>query len=327
MNRRIDIHVHLAGVGHGGTGCSVSKRMARSLRFAFLKRAAGLARPRSDRHYADRLIQYVEDSREVDYACVFALDGVYGESGDFRPDLSHLYVPNSYAIEVCERSPRLIPVISVNPQRKDALEELATWGPRAVALKWLPPLQRFDPSAARFTAFRQLLKELGLPVICHSGNEHTFPGAVQPLGNPELCEPLLKLGIPVIFAHCGTCSFLSPGLDFVRGFDRLLDRYDCAFGDTAGFVSLFRAHRLKHFAAERYAGRILHGSDYPVPVSSLYYLGQLGWSAVRELERSTNPIDKDAAIKRAVGMPDAVFTAAWDLLGERISKLKGLPES
>ncbi len=321
MGKRIDLHVHLAGAGQDSS-CAISPRMRRSLQYLALRRLLGISRGASDRVYADRLVSVVEGAIELDQACVFALDGVYDAHGDRVPEQSHLYVPNDYAIDVCRRSDKLLPVISINPQRKDALAELERVGPQAVALKWLAPMQRFDPSSARYEPFRRLLKELELPVIAHSGTEHTVPGAVQKLGDPELCEPLLKLGIPVIFAHCGTGTLFSPGLDHVPAFDRMLARYDCAYGDTSGFVTPVRAGRVRQFTAPRYAGRIFHGSDYPVPISALVFLPALGAKAVRELERIANPLDKDVAIKQALGMPEAVFTGAYDLLASRISRIK-----
>ena len=322
MGKRIDLHVHLVGAGHG-SNCAISPRMRRSIQYLALTRLLGMSRRDPDRVYADRLVSVVEGATELDHACVFAMDGVYDAQGDRVPDQSHFYVPNDHAIDVCRRSDKLLPVISVNPQRRDALAELERVGPHAVALKWLAPMQRFDPSSARYEAFRRLLKELELPVIAHSGTEHTVPGVVQQLGDPELCEPLLKLGIPVIFAHCGTCSIFSPGLDQVPAFDRMLARYDCAFGDTSGFVTPVRAGRVRQFAAPRYAGRIFHGSDYPVPISALWFLPALGLKAVRELDRIANPLDRDVAIKRALGMPEAAVTGAYDLLASRIARIKG----
>ncbi len=296
--------------------------MARSVQFYAMRQLARLGGVRSDADYADRLVRLAEEADSLDYACVFAMDGVYDAHGDLRPDRSHLYVPNDYVIEVAKRSPRLLPVVSINPQRKDALAELARLGPEAVALKWLPPAQHFDPSDGRYADFRQLVAELELPVICHSGTEHTLPGVSQRLGDPTLCEPLLKLGVPVIFAHCGTCTVFQPWADHVPAFGRLLERYDHAFGDTAGFCSIVRYRNVFRFSADRFAGRILHGSDYPVPTSSVYFWRTLGLAGIRHLEGIRNPLDKDAAIKRAAGMPAAIFTTAYTLLEPRIRRIK-----
>lgn len=300
--------------------------MARSIQFFAMRQLARLAGIHTDQDFADRLIAHAEGAQSLDYACAMAMDGVYDAHGEFVPGESHLFVPNSWAIAVASRSPKLLPIISINPQRKDALEELERWGPQAVALKWLPPAQRFDPSDSRHRDFLLHLRRLELPVICHSGTEHTLPRVTQRLGDPALCEPLLSLGIPVVFAHCGTCTVFQPGVDHVPTFQRLLEKYDHAFGDTAGFCSIVRYRHVYRFSEERYLGRILHGSDFPVPTSSIYFWRKLGLQGLKRLEGIRNPLERDAAIKRAAGMPEEVFTTAYGLLEPRIRRIKGSPE-
>jgi predicted TIM-barrel fold metal-dependent hydrolase len=331
---RIDLHVHLAGLGAEPTadqtagacdslGCFVSKRMTRSITYHALRQALGVATLdplAATASFADRLVNLLETSDELDYACIFAMDGVYDASGALMPGESHLYVPNSYVMEVCRRSPKLLPVISINPQRKDALKELEKWGPTAVAMKWLGPLQKFDPDTAAYEPFYDAMKELGLPLIAHSGCEHTFPNMAQRLGNPLLYERLLKRGIPVIFSHCGTGSFLAPGHDYSKEFLQMMDKHDQVYGDTSAFCSLVRYKQVKRFSEDRIVPRIWHGSDWPIPSSAVYFLADLGFNRVRGLETNRHPLDRDVATKRAMGMPDSVFHGAHTLLAPRIAR-------
>ncbi|MDB5095792.1 MAG: hypothetical protein JWM80_213 [Cyanobacteria bacterium RYN_339] len=324
---RIDLHVHLAGIGGG---CFVSPKMRRSIVYHALKRTLKIddREPvESTRRYAERLATLLETSKELDYACIFAMDGVYDGAGELLPAESHLYVPNGYVFEVCKASPKLLPVISINPQRKDALEELTRWGPQAVALKWLGPLQKFDASNKAYEPFYDLLKELRLPVIAHSGCEHTFPGMEQRLGDPLLYEPVVKRGIPVFFSHCGTGSLVFPGHDYSGNFISLMERYENVYGDTSAFCSLLRWHQLKRFGADKYVNRIFHGSDWPIPSSSVYFLPALGFNAVRLLERDRHPLDRDAATKRAMGLPDQVFHGAYEVLKDRIAAWEAIRTS
>ncbi len=321
MGRRIDIHVHLAGIHGDGSGCFVSERMGRTVTFRVLMRLMGadVRNPvEANSAYIRRLAGLLESSSELDYACLFAMDGVYDSHGELIPCESHLFVPNSYVFEVSRRSPQFLPVISINPQRRDAVAELERWGDLAVALKWLAPLQKFDPSEARYDDFYKKLGELGLPVIAHTGCEHTFPGMEQSLGNPLLYERLVRQGVSVIFSHCGTGSFLHPRHDYSREFVSMLERHENVYGDTSAFCSLVRYQQVKRFAADRYAGRILHGSDFPIPSSALYFLPALGFGKVRDLELSRHPLDRDVRIKTAMGMPDSVFEGAYSLLEKRI---------
>ncbi|HEY9723176.1 MAG TPA: amidohydrolase family protein [Oscillatoriaceae cyanobacterium] len=325
---RIDLHVHLAGVGPRPRpgelpcGCFVSQRMTLSPVYGVLRAlhtGLNVGEQAANEAFVRRLVGMVEGAQQLDYACLFAMDGVYDAAGDLVVSESHLYVPNAYVFDVARRSPRLLPVISVNPMRKDALAELERWGPNAVALKWLGPLQKFDASESRFEPFYDALKELGLPVIAHSGCEHTFPGMEQRLGDPLLYEKLVQRGVPVIFSHCGTGSFMAPGHDYSENFVRLLERYDNVYGDTSAFCSLVRWKQLRRFGADRYVGRIFHGSDWPIPSNALYFLGDLGFNRVFKLEAERNPLDRDAATKRAMGMPDSVFNGAYELLAPRIA--------
>lgn len=321
----IDLHVHLAGMGTGGSGCALSPRMAKSPVTWFMLRRAGIGRalrPHADASFAEHLVSLAEQSQDLDYACLFAMDGVYDAQGELDLARSHLLVPNAHLFEVCTRSRRLLPVISINPARRDALAELERWGPLAVALKWLAPLQRFDASEARFRPFLAKVKELELPLIVHTGCEHTFPGMVHRLGDPALYEPALAMGIAVVFSHCGSGSLILPGYDYTRTFLDLLERYDHAFGDTAAFGTLVRAgamRRARRFAGQ-HADRILHGSDYPVPSNALYFLPELGFGRVADLEGVSHPLDRDLRLKRAMGFPEASFSAAHRLLAKRIAR-------
>jgi predicted TIM-barrel fold metal-dependent hydrolase len=341
VTKRIDLHVHMAGIGVEPTsasrdaeaidhGCFVSRRMTRTVTYHALRHLLNATHPDpilATRAFADRLVELLETSQELDYAAIFAMDGVYDGAGELLPAESHLYVPNSYVFEVCRRSPKLLPVISVNPQRKDAVAELEKWGPTAVALKWLGPLQKFDPDQAAFERFYDALKALNLPVIAHSGCEHTFPGMEQRFGNPALYERLIKKGVPVIFSHCGTGSFLYPQHDYSNEFIALMERYDNVYGDTSAFCSLVRRHQVKRFSTDKYVDRIFHGSDWPIPSSSIYFLAELGFNTVMGLEKNRHPLDRDVATKRAMGVPDAMFTGAYGLLAPRIDRWEAARQS
>jgi predicted TIM-barrel fold metal-dependent hydrolase len=181
-------------------------------------------------------------------------------------------------------------------------------------------LQKFDPDSPAYEKFYDALKALGLPVIAHSGCEHTFPGMEQRLGNPALYERLLKRGIPVIFSHCGTGSFMAPAHDYSAEFIAMLERYDQVYGDTSAFCSLVRYKQVKRFNEERYVSRIWHGSDWPIPSSAIYFLAELGFNRVLGLEKNRHPLDRDVATKRAMGVPDSVFHGAYGLLASRIAR-------
>ena len=67
----------------------------------------------------------------------------------------------------------------------------------------------------------------------------------QRLGDPTLYEPVVRRGIPVIFSHCGTGSFVFPGHDYSREFMEMLERHDNVYGDTSAFCSLVRRNQIR----------------------------------------------------------------------------------
>ena len=295
--------------------------MRRHWTFLILKRLLGLnlpeARGREDDHYLETLVRHVRDARQIDRVALFALDGVYREDGSFDEERSHMVVPNERVMAACLAHEEGLPVISVNPDRPDALQELARWGELAVAMKWLAPLQRFRLDPRKHRSFIHMLAELKLPVIAHSGCEHTFPGVDQSLGDPLIYEPLLEAGIPVVFSHCGTGSLLKPWMDRSSTFIDLLRRHDHAFGDSAAFSSLVRAGYTRRFVP--FQGRILHGPDYPVPPMTIGFLRELGPAGIRQLMAIATPFDRDALIKQALGFDRDHFEVAHQLLGSRIA--------
>ena len=126
---RIDIHVHLAGVGTGGSGCWISPRFERRYTFRLLRWWHGITsaqlRESVDQDWVDRVARMVRES-ELDRAVVLGFDGVYDERGEFDPGRSQLVVPPSWVFEACRRYPgELLPGPSVNPFRRDAMERLA----------------------------------------------------------------------------------------------------------------------------------------------------------------------------------------------------------
>ena len=87
--------------------------------------------------------------------------------------------------------------------------------------------------------------------------------------------------------------------------------------DDAAFSSLVRAGYTRRFVP--FQGRILHGSDYPVPPMTIGFLRELGPAGIRQLMAIANPFDRDALIKQALGFDRDHFEVAHQLLGSRIA--------
>jgi uncharacterized protein len=317
---KIDIHTHLAGTGTGGSGCWISPRFRRRFTFVGLRLLYRIT-PRAMRESADQdwaaMLAATVHASQLDRAVALGFDGVYDpRSGDLDRARSQMIVPPSWVFEACRRHPELLPGPSVNPFRKDALERLQECiDGGAVLIKWLPITQDIDPVSPRIREFYQLLAGAGIPLLIHMGGERTFGTVAPQFNDVRLLRAPLDAGVPVICAHTGTRILFSREPDQIPALQGLLRDYPHLWVDDSGLPNPGRfAHLPRLVADPLIRERTLHGSDFPVPTNSFYYLPRLGPRAVWRLERIRNPLDRDIEIKRAMGYPEATLTRAAEVL-------------
>ena len=332
----IDIHVHLAGIGDGGTGCWMSPAKYNSLVFRLLRGSLGLSgvgqTGNVDRIYLERLEQDLSAAAErgvVDGAVLFPHERIYLDDGTLAPD-QEMYIPNEYAL-ACARarleSPqpgRFLPAMSVHPYRPAAAEEVARLiEAGAAAMKWLPSSQNIDGRDKRCRPIYDLLAKHRLPLIAHSGSEHTVHVTRRDLGDPDALLPAMDAGVTVILAHCATAS-LPWERDFSRRFIELARRYPNCYGDTSALCAPGRSRYLRRFLDAGIADKLVHGSDYPVPPIAWLSLLRLGWRQTRQRAAIASHLHRDVAIKQALGTPEVVFTNAARLIPREILQRWGL---
>ena len=316
----IDIHVHLVGVGTGGSGCWVSPRLRRRPTFAGLRLLMGVSRRQMattiDQDWAAEIARRTAAS-EVDYSVVLGFDGAYDSQGRFDEARSQLVAPPDWVFEVCQRYGNLLPGPSINPERRDALERLEEVIERgAVLIKWLPIVQGFDPAGPAATRFLQRMAEARLPLLVHAGSgEVTFRSIRPEVGGLERIEPALDLGVTVICAHTAAPVHLRTERSQVPLLRELLQRYPNLFVDNSGMANPSRFMHLPRFADDPLiTSRTLHGSDYPVPCNPIYYVGRMERNEVTGILREKNRIQRELLVKRAIGYPDVTFHRAAEVL-------------
>jgi hypothetical protein len=96
-------------------------------------------------------------------------------------------------------------------------------------------------------------------------------------------------------------------------------RFPNLYGDNSAFSvpnGRIRGKHLERCVEESLRGRILHGSDSPVPVlgHEAYFRGYIGRRAFKASLQQTNPLERDYQLKRAMGFPDESFTRAAEIL-------------
>jgi mannonate dehydratase len=332
-----DCHAHAFGVGDGGgdlafdAGHSLAGRPFAVLQEAFFRNAACIEDSppgRTDAALLARLHELVSAMPAGHKLLLLALDSWHDKAGVRHDERTHFRVGNDYCAELARRWPeRFEWAASVHPYRLDAAAEIARvqrLGARA--LKWIPSAQGIDPASRRCDRAFEMLARLDLPLIVHCGKERAAPGDDN-LGNPLRLRRALEHGVRIVVAHCAS---MGQDRDLDRGggpwvesfalFERLMDEpahLGRLFGDISALTQtaragrplrrvLERAHDASQYGAD-WAGRLLNGSDYPLPALMPLYSprvlvdsGLLDAAAVDPLSaiRRHNPLLFDFVLKR-----------------------------
>ncbi len=317
---RFDLHVHLVGVGTGGSGCWISPRLRRRPTFAGLRVLLGVSRRQMqttvDQDWAAEIARRTAES-EIDYSVVLGFDGAYDAKGRFDAARSQVVVPLGWVFEVCERYANLLPAPSINPDRADALDRLEEAIERgAVLIKWLPIVQGFDPAGPAATRFLQRMADAGLPLLVHSGSgEVTFRTIRPEVGGLERIEAALDLGVKVVCAHTAAPIHFRTERSQVPLLREMLHRYPNLWVDNSGLANPSRFMHLPRFARDPLIdSRTVHGSDYPVPCNPIYYRPQMTRDEFKRIRGERNRIQREVLLKRALGYSEETFHRAAELL-------------
>lgn len=317
--RTVDMHVHIVGNGSAGTGCWVRVLPSKWPLYSVMLRHIGLPvsalKGDLDRLYADRLAQLARES-SLDAIVILAQEQVYDEQGRLMKGVGSAYVPNDYVLRLARDNPAFLPAVSIHPARADALEELdRCLAGGAVMMKILPNCHNIDCNLPRYRRFWERMAESGLPLLAHTGGEHTMEVVRPDLADPRGLVLPLECGVTVIAAHCATKSglFDPQYFDVMAG---MFERHANFYGDISAFNVPIRGSVVPKCLREPVLSRMVHGSDYPVPVFGhwAWMQGFVSWADFRAWENNPNILEKDYQLKRAMGFPPEVFTRINQLL-------------
>jgi predicted TIM-barrel fold metal-dependent hydrolase len=313
----LDLHIHLFGIGDAGSGCRLSERIREGLLFQMLEWKLGIRKQAKtgDQGYERVLAELLEKSG-VERGLILAQDAVYGPNGKPDWERTHFYVPNDYLLDVVGRhSARMLPCVSINPDRADAIDELERCVERgAPALKIHPPTQGVDLADKKHATFFRRCAELGIVVMVHTGHEHSAPIVDAQLARPGKLELALTQGCTVVACHCGT-GWPGEKPDMLPEFLAMVRKYPRLWGDTAILGTAARViDVLRLMDDEAAVSRLLHGSDFPFPSQPLAFATKIGLKKAYRLQRTTNPIQQDLALKEALGFGLASARRAHDLI-------------
>jgi predicted TIM-barrel fold metal-dependent hydrolase len=316
----VDAHVHIVGNGSSGSGCWLRVRKGIHAVMARLM-LSQIGLPSSallgdlDTLYVEQLLAMVRKS-SLSAAVILAQEIPYDDQGKPIPDVAALYVPNDYVLSLAKKYPEFLPAVSIHPARPDALEELNRCiAAGAVMMKCLPNCQNINCNDRRFAPFWERMAAAGLPLLAHTGGEHTLPVLRPEYSDPRILTLPLECGVKVIAAHSGTKSGLTdPEYFFV--FEEMTRRYPNLYGDNSAFNVPLRGRHTRKCITGPLAERMIHGSDFPVPVHAHFswLRGFIDWETFRRCEKNPNILERDYQLKRAMGFSERSFTRVYDLL-------------
>lgn len=337
----IDHHVHILGLGTGGTGCMVHPKMQsnfnlfHSTKLSIFMKASGVTDESiGDQQYVERLLLCQQAAPCFGRLCLLAFSHCYADNGELDMAGTGLSTPNAYILQLHRDNPTSTwPVGSVHPYKTDAVRELVALADVGVRMiKWLPNSMNINPADPRCLPFYEVMRARGMTLLSHTGEEHSVDagGVEQALGNPLLLRYPLNAGVTVIAAHCAT-EGVNPDLDFfcikgkkkpkVENFDLFMrimgePQYDgLLFGDISAIIAFRRVGRYTKelLEASHIHHRLCYGSDYPVPCVNMVVhtskLAKLGFLTTTEAETLNevyrhNPLMFDLAVKRCLKSPD-----------------------
>lgn len=316
---RIDAHVHMVGNGAGGSGGWLRLNGWHRWLAVFMVRQLGF--PASaldgdlDAIYAEHLLKLVRQS-SLDAVVLLAHERVHDTDGTPRDDLGAMFVPNDVVLELGRRFPEFLPGVSIHPARRDALDELERClDAGAVLMKCLPNCQNIDPADVRYRKFWERMAEARLPLLAHTGGEYTLPVINAAFADPKRLRLPLECGVTVIAAHCATRSGIFDR-DYFADWAKMLCPFPNLYGDISAMVSLNRCGHLRECLTDEIVPRILHGSDFPVPVLGhrVWMEGAIDRATFRRCQSIANPIERDWQFKQALGFSDDIAVRAGTLL-------------
>lgn len=301
----IDIHTHLLCPGVR------FDRLVDRLAIRFFARGLGTSaaklRERPYEAYKEALTESVRASVHVDKICLFAVDARLDEQGrELHRDPTVCSATDDVVAVWKEYPDLVVPFLSVNPRRPDALELLERYAEAGCrGAKFLQNYWCLDLNDHRFGAYYEKLVALKIPLVIHIGSEYSIRSCAR-YERLEMLKFPLEAGVTVIAAHMGLGRVAHKAALWrnlsrnPRWFDRdyfdllqLLADHPNLYADVSALLAPLRARALRHLSREKTVhGKLLFGSDYPVPYTVLLNTYDLPLAERRRLARIDNYFDR-----------------------------------
>lgn len=257
--------------------------------------------------YTNTLVNMVRDSEHLSKTVLFGVDARVDEKGnEIHKDLT-VCATNDDVLALYEKnSDVIIPFFSINPMRPDALDLIDKYSELGFkGAKFLQNYWGVDTKEDRYRPYFEKLKEKNIPLIVHIGSEnsvHSFKSCEK----IEMLEHPLEVGVNVIAAHMAlSYQPLNPFKVFSKNpkhFNeeyftllQMLEKHDNLYADISALLTPVRAKVLRHLSEQEHIHeKLLFGTDYPVPFTSVLNSYDLPYKKRFELSKEENPFDRYA---------------------------------
>ncbi len=105
--------------------------------------------------------------------------------------------------------------------------------------------------------------------------------------------------------------------DWTADLAAMMREFPHLYADNSALCSPNRWRTLKHLLHDDMHHRVIHGSDFPVPVTGVgaWIGGHLKWEDWRTHKQNQNPFEHDRLLKQAMGFKPETFTRFDEVTG------------
>ncbi len=257
--------------------------------------------------YVEALAGTIRESRYLAKACVFGVDSRLDKRGREIHRDKTVCATTADVLKIAEKHPQqFIPFFSVNPRRADALDLIDEYVDKGCrGAKFLQNYWRIDLNNEQLIPYYEKIRHCKIPLIIHIGSEYSVDSERRFEGTDMLDLPL-ACGVTVVAAHMGLGRInhrLLPWRNLSKDphhFDEdyflLLEKlrhHEKLYADISGILTPLRARALRHLSKQAdIHGKLLFGTDYPVPFPIRYNSFDLAPETRKRIGAIRNPFDR-----------------------------------
>jgi predicted TIM-barrel fold metal-dependent hydrolase len=272
--------------------------------------------------YTDALMKNIKNSPHISKVVLFGVDAKVNNRGDILHQDLTVCATNSDLYQLYQQNRDLIiPFFSINPMRPDALDLIDEYYEKGFkGAKFLQNYWGVNTRDKRYRAYFEKLKAKNLPLIIHVGSESSVH-SYRDCESLNMINQPLEIGLNVVAAHMALSykkltilkAFSKKPKNFNSDYFKLLEMLESnnnLYADISAILTPVRAKVLRHLSQQsQIHDKLLFGTDFPVPFSTIFTTYDLPIKKRLEIEREKNPFERYIkAIKEYFDEDNPIFS-------------------